>query len=366
MANLLRQPRGIVKVNDVVVNGFIEAENESNGYYEADTFRVKIPAANVDMTALVALDEVKVEILAGFPANPQSFDASELTSLIIGLVDEMQYDPHARIVTLSGRDLTSRLIDAKTTEKFANKTAGEIANILAARHGLNPVVTATTTKVGQYYQIDQVRLTDTRSEWDLLTWLANEEVTADGRKFVAYVNGNDLHFEPETPPDSDPYVIRWQEPDNDAPYRRAQATNLSFERNLTVLKNIVVTVRSWGQKQKKPFAVSYPSSGSTIAPGASTSKKQLYEYRFPNLTQEQALRKAQAIQHDLTLQEVRMHASMPCDPALTPRRLVQVVGTGTVFDQNYYPRSIHRQIGADGFQMRFEAKNHSPESQVAL
>lgn len=362
----LRRPRGIVKINDAVVDGWLEVETDNNTFYEADTFRVTLPGRVLD-SALVSAPVVKVEVLAGFPADPSRFDASELEQIVIGNVDDLQFDPVFNTVTLTGRDYTSKLIDAKTTEKFANQTASEIATLLAKRHGLTPVVTATTTKVGKYYEIDEVRLTDARTEWDLLTWLANETLADDGRKFVAYVKGEELHFEPQPSEDDDPYLLRWQPPEPARAFAQAPVMTMNFSRNLTVLRDVVVTVKSWSQKQKKGVEANYPRKPATVQPGEAQVKRQLHEYRFPNLTQEQALRKAQAIHRDLTMQEVRMQASLPADNALSPRRIIKVVGTGTVFDQTYYPDSVRRRITNDGgYTMDVSAKNRSPESEVSL
>lgn len=368
MVPALRRPRGIVRINDEVLDGWLEAETDTNTFYEADTFRVTFPARVLGtLEALIASSTVKVEVLAGFPADPSRFDASELQQIILGAVDDLGFDPVYNTVTLSGRDYTAKLIDAKTTEKFANQTASEIATLLAGRHGLTPVVTKTTTKVGKYYEIDEVRLTDARSEWDLLTWLANETLTDDGRKFVVYVSGEELHFEPQASPDDDPYILRWQPPATDRAFAQAPVVSMNFSRNLSVLRDVVVTVKSWSQKQKKAIEAHYPKKPATVQPGEAQVKRQLNEYRFPNLTQEQALAKAQSIHRDLTLQEVRMQATLPADNVLTPRRLIQVVGTGTIFDQTYYPDSVRRRISNDGgYTMDVSAKNRSPESEVSL
>lgn len=367
MVPALRRPRGIVRINDEVIDGWLEIETDNNTFYEADTFRVTFPARVLDLAALVGAAEVKVEVLAGFPRDASRFDPSELNTIVLGNVDDLSFDPVMNVVMLSGRDYTAKLIDAKTTEKFANQTASEIAEVLAKRHGLTPVVTKTTTKVGKYYEIDEVRLTDARTEWDLLTWLANETLTDDGRKFIAYVQADELHFEPQASPDEDAYVLRWSPPATGRAFAEAPAVSMSFTRNLTVLRDVVVTVKSWSQKQKKAVEAVYPTKAKGVQPGQSEAKRQLHEYRYPNLTQEQALQKAQAIHRDLTLQEVRLNASMPADNALTPRRLVQVTGTGTVFDQTYYPDSVRRRMSNDGgYTMDISAKNRSPESEVSL
>ncbi len=100
-----------------------------------------------------------------------------------------------RTVEIDGRDLTARLLDARTQETFSNQTASEIAETLAARHGLTADVTATTTLAGRYYATEHDRITlgqfsRATTEWDLLTFLAARE------GFEAYVAGQTLTFAP--------------------------------------------------------------------------------------------------------------------------------------------------------------------------
>ena len=100
-----------------------------------------------------------------------------------------------RTVEVDGRDLTARLLDARTQETFSNQTASEIAETLAGRHGLTPNVTATSTLAGRYYEAEHDRITlgqfsRATTEWDLLTYLAARE------GFEAYISGQTLTFAP--------------------------------------------------------------------------------------------------------------------------------------------------------------------------
>ncbi|MFD2271422.1 hypothetical protein ACFS07_10480 [Undibacterium arcticum] len=201
---LARQPRGVVKVNDLRMDGWIRWEVDNNTYYEADTFRVTfalsaLPVAYGDAW-WASQQEIFIEIFAGFPVDAENYSATELQSLTYGRVDDVTFDPVARTLQVSGRDLTAMLIDAKTSETFQNLTASQIATQIAQRHGLTTTyVTATSKRSGKYYQIDQVRVNQQRSEWDLLTALAGEE------EFAVYVKRKDLHFEPAVAPGANPY-----------------------------------------------------------------------------------------------------------------------------------------------------------------
>lgn len=354
-----RRPRGLVKVNGSIVPGWLEWETEQNTFREADTFRVvfalSLLQAPFDEAWFLNQTTLSIELFGGFPDDPNNYSSTDLDSEIVGNVDEVAFDPVARTLTLSGRDLTALLIDAKTAEKWNNQTASEVANTLANRHGLKPVVTSTKGFVGGYYQIDHVVTTCAQTEWDLLCWLAQQV------QFVVYVKGHELHFEPQPDASTAPqYPINWVPADSQQTFR-SNASQLSFQRTLTVGKTIAVEVRSFNQQQRAGFRVIYPKKqGSQIKPGEATSPAQLYSYNVPNLTLEQATQRAQSIYNDLIKNEMRLTAEMPADNVLDTLHVIPVSGTGTVFDQTYFPHSITRTMSMhEGYRMRIAARNHS-------
>lgn len=368
IAGELRQPRGAVKINGELVAGWVSWEIDNNTFYQADTFRVTFAISGLppayDSAFWAKTAKIEVEILAGFPANPESYTAAELDSLIFGQADDVAFDPVHRVIEVSGRDLTAQLIDTKTTEKWPNLTASEIVQKIAAAHGLDAVVVKTTQKAGTYYEIDHVRLTDQRSEWDLLTWLAHEE------QYLVYVQGKALHFEPKPAADTaTPYVLKWEAPDYSRGYPVTNFKSIQFARNLTLAKDVIVHVRSWNAKNKKGFTKTAQATHNknTVLAGAAqpVGEAQTYSYTIPGLTPEQALQKAQALLKDITAHEIRLNATLPADNILSGTALVQVIGTDTAFDQTYWPESITRRMSLDeGYEMTLSAKNHSPESTV--
>ncbi|WP_042298951.1 phage late control D family protein [Paraburkholderia kururiensis] len=361
-----RAPRGVVKLNGVPIDAWVDFEVDNNGFYQADTFRVNFACnwlpADRNKAWLLSQADLTVELFAGFPPDPTNYDSSSLKSWIIGRVDDVQYKPVAGVVELSGRDYTSQFLDAKTAEQFTTKTSSQVAQILAARHGMQAVVKTTTTPVGTYYQIDHVKVSDSQTEWDLLTWLAHKE------NFACYVQGQTLHFEPlPDPSKDDTYVIQWSEPDATTGSPTATVEDLEFSRNLTVAKDIIVYVRSMNAKQKKGFTVKAQAqhNKNKVIRNAQLpyGQAQVYSYSIPGLTQAEAQARANAYLQDLSKHEMRLHAVMPGDDVLSPRTLVSVTGTDTVFDQIYYPDSVIRAMSIrDGYRMTLSAKNHSVES----
>lgn len=365
-ASSVRYPRGIVKIGGKTFNsdgsdnvtsamlpmdGWLEWRVENNVEFQADTFEVSFAVsglpANRGTDWFAQQQEIEVEIFAGFPADPENYDAGQLQSLIYGLADGMEFEPVRRTIRLYGRDMTAKMIDAKTTEVFLNQTASGVANTLAAKYGMTPVVTTTTTKTGRFYELVHAHLHHARSEWDLLTYLAQQE------QFVVYVKGRELHFEPAPSANSDPYVLQW----NNAPFD-FNGTRLEFHRGLNLSKGIQVTVQSANQRGKTISAI-YPKSAGSNA--------QKYVYKFANLSPEKALQKAQALYAEIMRHEVRLDAAMPGDNLLTIANLIKVTGTGTDFDQIYYPLNIRRSMSTDdGYRMEVCARNQSPQTQVSL
>lgn len=355
-----RQPRGAVRINGAPVDGWVSWEVSQNTYYEADTFRVSFAVGGMGtLTAQPFLEqrELFVEVLAGFPADPAQVNASDLSSLIYGRVDEVEFEPVHNLLTLTGRDLTAAFIDARTDEEWQNQTSSEIAAVLASRHGLRPVVTVTTTKVGTYYKRDQVRMQANRSEWDMLAMLAREE------GFICFVTGQELHFEPDTAA-GDPYVIRWRPADANSGAPQAPVMDLSFSRSLTVAKGVSVVVRSSSTISKIAVIESYPSKGKGVQAGAASpfGSVQTYYFTLPANASPVDCQAFAAKKHaEISAHEMRLHARLPGDNVLSTRTQLQIIGTGTMFDQSYFPSEISRSMSIEaGYTMAVTAKNHSP------
>ncbi|PKN07941.1 MAG: hypothetical protein CVU73_11115 [Deltaproteobacteria bacterium HGW-Deltaproteobacteria-8] len=366
----VRLPRGMVKLNGQPITGWVEWEVDNNAHYQADTWRVTFAAAALPIAKnaawLTAQADLTVELLAGFPADPRAYDASELTSFIIGRADDMTFDPAKNVIELSGRDYTSQFIDAKTTEKFANKTASQIAQILAARHNMTCNTVPTKALAGTYYQIDHATMADERTEWDLLVWLARM------CQYSVFVTGTVLNFVPQLDPEKgDKYIIKWQAPTPECASPTANVERIRFSRNLTIAKDVIVIVKSWNAKQKKAFSVTARATKSknkvTRNSKVPYGQPQTYSYTIPGLTHQAALEKAQNILADISKHEMRMDSTLPGDGILSTQTLVQVVGTETAFDQVYYPESVIRSLSLhEGYKMELRAKNHSPETTVTI
>ncbi len=359
----VRYPRGVVSVGGEIISGWQSLEVENNAHRSADTFRVvfvlDLLPAERNAQWFSRQRTLPVEVRTGFPKDPQHYTPAELDSLIIGRVDDVRFDLPAGTLELVGRDNTALFIDTKTSEHFANKTSSQIAQTLAARHGLQAVVTPTTRQVGSFYKSDFVDTTQQQSEWDLLSYLANAE------GFDLYVKGNTLYFTQRPPLSPDHYCIQWTPPDAHQGYAAANIIDLQFSRNLTIAQGISVEVRSWNSKAKKGFSAFWPRQGKTTRPGQASAQTQRYRYTVPGLSQEAAQQRAQQLYQHIVSHEMALSASLPADNLLSVAQTILVQGTQTDFDQVYYPETITRVLSVDeGYRMSITAKNTSPDLEI--
>jgi phage protein D len=356
------QPRGIVKVNGTPIVGWTGWSVTNTNNSTPDTFRCEFAGVILpidrDTQWFSQQKDMYVELFGGFPSNLKSFGATDLKSFIYGQVDHIDYDPDQDILSVEGRDLTRVFIDTKSTQKYPNLTSSQIITQLAKSHGLNAVVTATKTQTGKYYEIDHVNMTDERTEWELMNYLAGAE------GFLVFVRGQTVYFQPPTTIDTGtPYMLTKTITDIQGP----PVTNwesLKLSRALTVSRGINVIVRSWNSKQQKGFTAYYPNKQSGVKVGGS-SAPQTYSRTFPNLTQDQAQKKAESLYQAIVQHEMRLQVEMPADTVLDTTSLIQLTGTGTDWDQTYYPDAITRNFDWNGgFDMSVMAKNHSPDSEI--
>jgi len=343
---------------------FVSFDVDTNSYRGASTFNLTLapsalPASMGMLNYWAVQTTIKVELSVMIITD----SGTDEKKLIVGNIDNWQFDPARFEITADGRDFTALLIDAKSAgESFKNYTSSQIATMLAERHGLTPVVTATTGRFGEFYQIDSAHLTGEQTEWDLLTTLAGIE------NFTTYIDGNNLYFQPvPDPAKANNYVIRWQPPGALSYPQCNISDDLQFSRALTISKGVTVEVLSWNSKRKnKQFMASYPKYAKSVNPGSSTAKTQVYRIIRNGLSPESANALAQSVYKNIVQHEMKFSGSTAGDNLLTPQTLVRIEGTQSPFDQIYYCDSVRRSLNWDsGYTMSISGKNHSPALDVS-
>lgn len=354
-----------IRINGQVVPGLIRSTVQSNNFWAADTFTAEIALdampAELGPAFWALNDTIEVELLASLDSNQAP------TSLILGLVDSHAWSSR-QTIELRGRDYSGVFIDARTSEKFANQPSSTIATTLAGRHGLQASVQRTVTLAGDYYRADHAQMTDRITEWQLLTYLAERE------GFNLWVAGRTLYFHPAPNPPPPPLQIAYVYPDSGGNTTRANTPEFVFEREMSLARDIAVTVVSWNHEQKRPIKATVSGSkvrrataGAPVLSPASDLPAQAFVFRVPGLTLEQAQILAQRKFDELSQHErcLTVH-NLPMVLGLTARHMVQVTGTMTDYDQQYFIAEIERSFSASHATMTIRAKNASPMQAVEI
>ncbi len=340
-ASSVRTPALNALANGTPIPGVIDLDILQNAHFAAGRFRLRAAMPPVQAATLLDADTV-LDLQLSFGGPP--------TSLIQGQADSIHIDPIRNTIEIDGRDLTARLLDARTQETFSNQTSSEIAATLAGRHSLTPVVTATTTLAGRYYGAEHDRITlgqfsRATTEWDLLTFLAARE------GFEVFVAGQSLYFQPRSQTTAPTLLTP------------GDCITLSLERALTLARDIEVTVKSWNTRHQAAFT----QTARSTAKGSRGSAPQRIVVVRPNLQPNDALQLAQRILADLSSHERIVHADLPGELSLTGRSQITLSGTGTDFDQTYYIAELDRHFSlAHGYTQRLRLKNADPANDATI
>ena len=339
-----RSPRGAVRLNGIALDACESWEIVSRGGACADRFTIRLataalpPGLGADWFA--AADALDAEIFASADPPP-GWQPGEADRLMLGAVDDVSLDPLCGLVTLTGRDRTQRLIDVSFSVGYLNQTSSDIATALAKAHGLSPVVTATTTPIGTFYNQNHASLTQRRSAWDVLTELAAYE------GFAVYVTGEVLHFEPLPAVGAGAYALVWQ---GGGDVASANVTRLRLDRSLTLAGGVMVTVRSWHAREGQSYSAQWPQDGTG-------SNALAYDFIAAGLTQDQCRGFAEARWREIAQHGLTLCAELPGDGGLDCRTLLTLSGTGTAWDGAYLPDCVERGMSAaEGYRMRVTAK----------
>lgn len=322
MPNELRYPQTSVLLNGVPLLGVLSANVDSNNHFAADRFAVRL-AASVVPEAILHIPDQPVQVQLSVDGLSQS--------LITGAIDSVSLDPIGGVITIEGRDLSGRLIEAQTSETFPNRTASEIAQLLAARHGLGSLVQQTTTPVGRYYQSERDRVTlgqfaKTTTEWDLLAFLATKE------GFDLYMLGDALRF---AAPAADASIV----------LQVSDCIGLELQHCVPLARPIQITVRSWSSK----------SGTANVATVQSVGLGNVWQRALtrPNLSVDDAQALANRTLADLKRHEWLVNVTMPGELVLTARSQVAIIGTGTEWDRLYQITKLTRHLDVQrGFVQR--------------
>lgn len=365
----VRQPRAVVTANGVRLDGWTLIEVANNSHATSDTFRIQFPLyrmpAGMDLAFwLQDATDVEVAVKVGLLQPDGSLGA--LTQLIVGPIDRPETALMKGVLTVTGRDYSGALIETILESVDTNMTSSEIAQKIVSNHeALSGQITPTTQKIGAFYNNQYAQLRINMSEWDALMRLAQFE------GFIVLMLGKTLYFGPRPDTDNaDPYILKVTMPGTPGPPLRSNMVDLTLSRSLTFARDIKVQVLSENHMTGVSVKAS-AQSVNTVRAGRGGNKVPAQQFVYkdkPNLTQDQAQQRANAILYQMSQQERIADFVMPGDPTLTVQTVVQITGTGAA-DQRYYVDRLEHELvvtrsGKPGYTLRGRLKNHDTAWQL--
>jgi len=325
-----RAPRIRAQINGEIVDSIMNADWTDGGSCKGATFELTISTSG-NRSENRWLDLLTGRVAVQIYMNAQRADSKIMT--FEGLADNIAIDPINNTARILGRDYSSVLANSAYQVAFCNQTASEIVSYVAARHGFNTNVSATSTIIGSYLGDDynQVLLnahSQITSEWELLIYLARSE------GFELFVDGRTLVF-----------ASSGSLPLNKISINVGDAIAMKFYRNCPLSSQTILTVKSWNSWLAQALHYSDGnSSGQNIpdVPGLNADPGTAIAIVTPNLSSHDAERLANQHLRALTKRTLTVQIAMLGDMLLKPRDVLAISGCGNGFDANYTVLSVRR------------------------
>jgi hypothetical protein len=277
------------------------------------------------------------------------------TQLLAGAVDLVDFDWRKKTITITGRDGTSAFIDHKVevdSGAFTNLTSSQIIAQLAVGRGFTVnQITSTSTLAGTYFGSSNAMMMQDRTEWDVMTFLAQQE------GFIVAMIGNGIYFGPAA--SGAAWPVKFTD-ETATSISSANVVTLKTRHNLTLARGVEVTVQTFSQND----GVTHSSSATGTPKGMKISGNPAqFVLSVPNGTPAMVLsevnkRLAQFVSHERPIE-----IECPGDETLTILQPIQLTGTGTAYDTSYPIDSITRTMNLeDGFRMNVCAKVGTPQT----
>lgn len=116
---------------------FVSWEVEETLGLGADSFSVSFPNSDGKYTGVFRSGE-EIGIYVGYPVDPDNYQASDLTLMIIGRIDDVDFSfdkDQGETVVISGRNYAAPFLDNRISKRFENRTATQIIEELVRLYG---------------------------------------------------------------------------------------------------------------------------------------------------------------------------------------------------------------------------------------
>lgn len=317
----------------------LELNIEQSLYIAADSFDVTLK--NDLLLSDYLRKEQEISFWIGFTKNLGGWTKDELMHVFTGKIDGVRPRfGNEMTVQLVGRDFAARLIDTEFSIAFAERTASDIATILAEKHSLTPEVTATTLVIEKDLYKD-------RKEWAILQELADRE------GFVCYIKKNKtLYFGPRK--DTDETVVA------ELYYKQKEKSNIleiEFDDSLVGVINYVV-VRHWMGRKKQ--LIQGEAKNEELIKKYGEKKRVVYDpkAKTTELANEMAAKKLKEWSRIVVTAD---QVQLPCAPYLECEKMVSITGCGR-FDGKYYIERVRHQYNKSGWFTEANLTSQRPDS----
>lgn len=256
-----------------------------------------------------------------------SGSATSEDKIFSGKIDRSVFNPPKRILSLSGRDWSSSLINYEISgESFLNMTASDALAYLASKVGLSADIDTTSGFIGQFYQYEHKAhalsgMHRYQTAWDLCVGMQNEY------GYDLWVENKTLYFK-QKQENGNIINLEWtsQKPGSNV-YQRA-ILDINLSNNQIYSEGIYVKISSWDARQKIIHSAQYPEN---------ISSGQVFNFTAPvGTTTDQCKNLAQQRYTDIMAHGKNVELHLHPYLNISTRQLVKLSGTGTSFDSIVY------------------------------
>lgn len=262
----------------------------------------------------------------------------QIATLFTGELKRPAFDYIGRSISVYGQDLSGRLHQNKTSEKWQNKLPSEIVQDLVGRVGLSGNITSSALLAGKRLEQDYVKLSDNVSYGQIIHKLAE----FDGARWFVDAKGvfNYVPF------GSTQGIYSIQIDQNRRPIS-SDCLRLRVTRNIEAGKNLEVHIKAWHPKKKQLF------QKTATVPGI--GGPHVYNFNLPVYEQDHVDQHAIAQANERARHELKVSATLVGDPAVSAGMGLQL--SGTHFDQTFEIDHVHHEFGMGGFRTSITARS---------
>lgn len=338
----MKAPRAILEVSGINVRwqDILDIRLENTLYLAADSFEVTL--RNDFLLSDWFRKQQEVKIYFGYVQNPESWNKAELAHLLTGRIDGVKPEwSGKKIVKLIGRDYSAPMIDTEYSIAFENQTSSQIADFIAKKYNLKPIITNTGA-------IADKELMANKKEWEVLQALADLE------GFVCYVTKDkELYFGPRQETDEALAAKLY----NAGPGQVNCTINFD-DASVGVVNK--VTVRHWLGANKSLIEASAVNQNLLSAMGGQVKERIVYESKAKTtaLAQEYAEKKLKEWSRNVVTAE----GVCALNPDMVAERKVLCQGFGRFEGEYYLNQVTHNLSKSDGAKTEFNLTNLRPDN----